>query len=84
MTRPTRYDIVVIRSGPAGQKAAIQIVNFGKRMVLTDGERNIGGTCLQHGKIPSKALGHIAMDVTARDVSEEIGAFRMREGSRRS
>jgi NAD(P) transhydrogenase len=51
-----RYDLVVIGSGPAGQKAAIAAAKLGKRVAVTDRRRMIGGVCLHTGTIPSKTL----------------------------
>jgi NAD(P) transhydrogenase len=50
------YDLVVIGSGPAGQKAAIAAAKVGKRAVVTDRRRKLGGVSLHSGTIPSKTL----------------------------
>ncbi|NIO10366.1 MAG: FAD-dependent oxidoreductase, partial [Deltaproteobacteria bacterium] len=50
------YDIAVIGSGPAGQKAAIQAAKLGKRAVIIDRPHSVGGSCIQRGAIPSKTL----------------------------
>jgi len=50
------YDLVVIGSGPAGQKGAIAAAKLGKRVAIVDREEMIGGVCLQTGTIPSKAV----------------------------
>lgn len=49
-------DFLVIGSGPAGQKAAIQGSKAGLNVVLIESERKIGGMCVHKGTIPSKAL----------------------------
>lgn len=49
-------DLVVIGSGPAGQKAAIQGVKLGKKVVLVEKRRVVGGVCMHTGTIPSKTL----------------------------
>ena len=49
------YDIVIIGGGPAGYVAAIRAAQLGARVALVEKER-IGGTCLNHGCIPTKAL----------------------------
>jgi phytoene dehydrogenase-like protein len=41
------YDLVVIGSGPAGQKSAIAAAKLGKRVAIVDREEMIGGVCLQ-------------------------------------
>jgi NAD(P) transhydrogenase len=50
------FDLVVIGSGPAGQKAAIQSAKLGKRVALVDAQQMLGGICLNTGTIPSKTL----------------------------
>jgi NAD(P) transhydrogenase len=52
----TRWNLVVIGSGPAGQKAAIQAAKSGFRVALVEREREVGGACVHSGTIPSKAL----------------------------
>ncbi len=49
-------DMVVIGSGPAGQKAAIQAAKLGKQVTLIERNRILGGACTHTGTIPSKAL----------------------------
>jgi NAD(P) transhydrogenase len=48
------YDLVVIGSGPAGQKGAICAAKLRKKVAIIDRERNIGGVCVHTGTIPSK------------------------------
>jgi NAD(P) transhydrogenase len=55
------WDLVVIGSGPAGQKAAIQAAKAGYRVALVERERQIGGACVHAGTIPSKALREQAL-----------------------
>lgn len=50
------YDMIVIGSGPAGQRAAIQAAKLGKRVVVAERTAVIGGVCLNTGTIPSKTL----------------------------
>lgn len=52
----TRYDLLVIGSGPAGQKAAVQGAKAGARVALVERNRRAGGECVQRGTIPSKTL----------------------------
>jgi len=49
-------DLVVIGSGPAGQKAAIQAAKLGKSVIMIEKYPNPGGACLHSGTIPSKSL----------------------------
>ena len=53
---PHAYDLVVIGSGPAGQKGAIAAAKLGKRVAIIDRRERIGGVCLHTGTIPSKTL----------------------------
>jgi NAD(P) transhydrogenase len=50
------YDVIVIGSGPAGQRAAIQAAKCGKRAVMIEKREVIGGTCINTGTIPSKTM----------------------------
>lgn len=50
------YDMVVIGSGPAGQRAAIQSAKLDKRAALIERKAVIGGVCINSGTIPSKTL----------------------------
>ncbi len=50
------YDLVVIGSGPAGQRGAIAAAKLGKRVAIVDQRALVGGVCLHTGTIPSKTL----------------------------
>lgn len=50
------YDLVVIGSGPAGQKGAICAAKLRKKAAIIDRQRTIGGVCVHTGTIPSKTL----------------------------
>jgi NAD(P) transhydrogenase len=50
------YDLLVIGSGPAGQRAAIQAAKLNKRVALVERKAVIGGVCINTGTIPSKTL----------------------------
>jgi NAD(P) transhydrogenase len=52
----SHYDLVVIGSGPAGQKGAIAAAKIGKRVAIIDRKEMVGGVCLHTGTIPSKTL----------------------------
>ena len=58
------FDIIVIGSGPGGQKAAIQGAKSGKKVVIIELARSVGGECLFHGTIPSKTLREAALNLT--------------------
>jgi dihydrolipoamide dehydrogenase len=51
-----RYDLVVIGSGPGGYVAAIRAAQLGRSVALVEKRPTLGGTCLNVGCIPSKAL----------------------------
>jgi NAD(P) transhydrogenase len=50
------YDFIVIGSGPAGQRAAIQAAKLEKKVAIIDRQIAVGGVCLHTGTIPSKTL----------------------------
>ena len=50
------YDLLVIGSGPAGQKAAVQAAKLGKKVGVIEQKEVVGGVCINTGTIPSKAL----------------------------
>lgn len=50
------YDIVVIGSGPAGRRAALQAAKAGARAAIVERRPNVGGVCLHVGTLPSKTL----------------------------
>ncbi|HUC98628.1 MAG TPA: Si-specific NAD(P)(+) transhydrogenase, partial [Candidatus Polarisedimenticolaceae bacterium] len=50
------YDMLVIGSGPAGQKAAIQAAKVGKKVGIVERKQFVGGLCINSGTIPSKSL----------------------------
>jgi NAD(P) transhydrogenase len=50
------YDMLVVGSGPAGQRAAIQAAKLNKRVAMVERKAVIGGVCINTGTIPSKTL----------------------------
>src|SRR5579863_10208409 len=50
------FDLVVIGSGPAGQRAAIQAAKSGKKVALVEKVESMGGVCINTGTIPSKTM----------------------------
>ena len=50
------YEMIVIGSGPGGQRAAIQAVKAGKRVALVEKQAAVGGVCTNSGTIPSKTM----------------------------
>ncbi len=54
--KPFDYDLVVIGSGPAGERAALQAAKLGKRAVVIERKPSIGGVMIHTGTLPSKTL----------------------------
>jgi NAD(P) transhydrogenase len=50
------YDLLVIGTGPAGQKAAVQAAKLGKKVGIIERKEVVGGVCANTGTIPSKSL----------------------------
>ncbi len=55
------FDVIVIGSGPAGEKGAAQAASFGKRVAIVEAQHQPGGACLHTGTIPSKTLRESAL-----------------------
>jgi len=53
-----RYDVIIIGSGPGGYVCAIRCAQLGLKTAVVEGRDTLGGTCLNIGCIPSKALLH--------------------------
>jgi len=58
------FDMLVMGSGPAGQRAAIQSAKLGKRTAIVEQRAVIGGVCINTGTIPSKTLREAAMHLS--------------------
>src|SRR5450432_3839666 len=58
-----QYDLMVIGSGPAGQKAALSAAKLGKSVAIIEREL-IGGVCIHTGTIPSKAIREAVLHLT--------------------
>ncbi|MDO5530085.1 MAG: FAD-dependent oxidoreductase, partial [Paracoccus sp. (in: a-proteobacteria)] len=52
------YDLIVIGAGPGGYVCAIRAAQLGLKVAVAEGRETLGGTCLNVGCIPSKALLH--------------------------
>ena len=59
-----KYDLVVIGSGPAGQRAAIQAAKLGRSVAVIEHSFSIGGACVHTGTIPSKTLRESVLYLT--------------------
>lgn len=73
------FDLVVIGSGPAGQKAAIQAAKVGKKVALIERDRCLGGACVHTGTIPSKTLRENAQRIAQLRRNAEVFEIPMRE-----
>jgi NAD(P) transhydrogenase len=60
----SEYDLVVIGSGPAGQKAAIAAAKMRKRVAIVDKRSMVGGVCVHTGTIPSKTFREAVLYLT--------------------
>jgi len=58
------YDLVVIGSGPAGQRAAIQAAKLDKHVAIVERKTVLGGVCINTGTIPSKTLREAVMHLS--------------------
>ncbi len=73
------YDLIVIGSGPAGQKAAVQAAKAGKTVALIERDRVLGGACVHRGTIPSKTLRENALRVRHMRMNAELANFELAE-----
>ena len=74
MTQDTfDFDVVVLGSGPGGQKAAIAAAKLGKRVGIVEKRNMIGGVCINTGTIPSKTLREAVLYLTGLNQRELYG-----------
>jgi NAD(P) transhydrogenase len=75
-----KYDLIVIGSGPAGQRAAIQGAKLGKRVAIIEKKEVIGGTCINTGTIPSKSMREAVMHLSGYQYQGIYGmSYRVKE-----
>jgi NAD(P) transhydrogenase len=74
MTTATEYDLIVIGSGPGGQKAAVAAAKLGKKVAVVEHGHMLGGVCVNTGTIPSKTLREAVMYLTGMNQRELYGA----------
>ncbi len=60
----TRYDFVVLGSGPAGRRAAIQAAKLGRSVLVIDNRARVGGVSVHTGTIPSKTLRETVLNLS--------------------
>ncbi len=68
------YDLIVIGSGPGGQKAALAAAKLGKKVAVVEHRQMLGGVCVNTGTIPSKTLREAVLYLTGMDQRELYGA----------
>jgi NAD(P) transhydrogenase len=68
------YDLIVIGSGPAGQKGAIAAAKLRKRVAMVDRTMMIGGVCVHTGTIPSKSVREAIFQLTGSAVRTFYGS----------
>jgi NAD(P) transhydrogenase len=74
------YDVLVLGSGPGGQKAAIAAAKLGARVGLVERRNMIGGVCINTGTIPSKTLREAVLYLTGMTQRELYGqSYRVKE-----
>ena len=72
-----RYDLIVIGSGPGGQRAAIQGAKAGKRVAVVEKQSAIGGVCINTGTIPSKTMREAVLHLSGFYSKNFYGANRV-------
>jgi NAD(P) transhydrogenase len=74
------FDVLVIGSGPGGQKAAIAAAKLGRRVAVVERRNMIGGVCLNTGTIPSKTLREAVLYLTGANQHEMYGqSYRVKD-----
>lgn len=74
------YDVLVIGSGPGGQKAAIAAAKLGRRVAIVDRRDMMGGVCINTGTIPSKTLREAVLYLTGLSQREMYGqSYRVKD-----
>src|SRR5438067_2089357 len=74
------YDVIVIGSGPAGQRAAIQAAKLGKRVAVVERREVVGGACINTGTIPSKSMREAVLHLSGYQYQSIYGMnYRVKE-----
>ncbi|MCA2189604.1 FAD-dependent oxidoreductase [Nonomuraea cavernae] len=74
------FEVVVIGSGPGGQKAAIAAAKLEKRVAVVERRNMIGGVCINTGTIPSKTLREAVLYLTGLNQREMYGqSYRVKD-----
>ena len=74
------FDMIVLGSGPAGQRAAIQASKTGKRVAIVERRECVGGACINTGTIPSKTLREAVLHFSGYNYQNIYGvSYRVKE-----
>src|ERR1700727_772507 len=74
------YELIVIGSGPGGQRAAINAVKAGKRVALVEKQTAVGGVCINTGTIPSKTMREAVLHLSGYNYQNIYGvSYRVKE-----
>ncbi len=74
------YDLIVIGSGPAGQRAAIYGSKLGKKIALVEMREVVGGACINTGTIPSKTMREAVLHLSGYNYKSIYGMnYRVKE-----
>ncbi len=74
------YDLLILGSGPGGQKAAIAAAKLGRRVAIVERRDMIGGVCINTGTIPSKTLREAVLYLTGLSQREMYGqSYRLKD-----
>lgn len=84
MSEVKKVDVLVIGSGPAGQKAAVQAAKAGKSVALVERDQSLGGACVHRGTIPSKTLRENALRVKNMRRNASLCNFQLAEDTEMS
>ena len=76
----TVYDLIVIGSGPAGQRAAIYGAKLGKKVAVVESREVVGGACINTGTIPSKTMREAVLHLSGYNYKSIYGMnYRVKE-----
>lgn len=76
MSNSIKTEVVVLGSGPGGYTAAFRAADLGKKVILIERHKTLGGVCLNVGCIPSKALLHVGKVIDeAEDMADQGVSF---------
>src|ERR1700734_2073795 len=75
-----KYDLIVIGSGPAGQRAAVAAAKMGKLVAVVEARSVVGGVCINTGTIPSKTMREAVLHLSDYNYRSVYGVnYRVKE-----